>query len=45
MMSGSEGDKSREEKVFGECRRKVQAAEILSAAMEQLLRMLQFTAG
>ena len=39
----SSGDKSTEEKAFGEFRRKVQAAEILSAAMEQLLRMLQFT--
>jgi DNA-binding HxlR family transcriptional regulator len=43
MMSSDGDDKSREEKVFGEFRRKVQAAEILSAAMEQLLRMLQFT--
>jgi hypothetical protein len=43
MMSSSSNDKSSEEQVFGEFRRKVQAAEILSAAMEHLLRMLQFT--
>ncbi len=28
---------------FAEFRRKVRSAEVLSAAMEQLLRMLQFT--
>ena len=43
MMSSSSDDKSSEEQVFGEFRRKVQAAEILSAAMEHLLRALQFT--
>ena len=43
MISSNSDNKSSEEKVFGEFRRKVQAAEILSAAMEHLLRMLQFT--
>lgn len=32
-----------EESNFGEFRRKVRAAEVLSAAMEQLLRTLHFT--
>jgi hypothetical protein len=32
-----------DEKAFVEFRRKVQAAEILSAAMEQILRTLRFT--
>ena len=32
-----------EERSFGEFRRKVRAAEVLSAAMERLLRSLQFT--
>ena len=32
-----------EEKSFGEFRRKVRSAEILSAAMERLLRTLHFT--
>ncbi|HXZ33897.1 MAG TPA: hypothetical protein VEH30_16595 [Terriglobales bacterium] len=31
------------EKAFLEFRRKVRAAEVLSAAMEQILRLLQFT--
>jgi len=32
-----------EERSFGEFRRKVRSAEVLSAAMERLLRSLQFT--
>ena len=32
-----------EERIFSEFRRKVRAAEILSAAMERLLRSLRFT--
>ncbi len=32
-----------DEKMFVEFRRKVRAAEVLSSAMEQLLRLLQFT--
>ena len=38
----SEHDKSNEEKNFVEFRRKVRAAEVLSAAMERLLRAVQF---
>jgi hypothetical protein len=34
---------SNEEKSFGEFRRKVKAAEVLSASMEQLLLSLRFT--
>ncbi len=36
-------DKSNEEKDFGEFRRKVRAAEVLSAAMERLLLSVHFT--
>ena len=36
-------EKSNEEKSFVEFRRKVRAAEVLSAAMEHLLRSLQFS--
>ena len=36
-------DNSNEEKNFVEFRRKVQAAEVLSAAMEHLLKALQFS--
>jgi hypothetical protein len=36
-------DNSNEEKNFGEFRRKVQAAEVLSASMERLLLSLRFT--
>jgi hypothetical protein len=43
MMSSGSEDKNADERVFGEFRRKVRAAEILSAAMEHLLRTLQFT--
>ena len=39
----SNQDNSREEKDFGEFRRKVRAAEVLSAAMERLLLSVQFT--
>jgi hypothetical protein len=39
----SEHDKSNEEKHFVEFRRKVRAAEVLSAAMEKLLRAVQFS--
>jgi hypothetical protein len=38
-----EHDKSNEEKNFVEFRRKVRAAEVLSAAMERLLRAVQFS--
>jgi len=36
-------DNSNEEKDFGEFRRKVKSAEVLSASMEHLLRSLHFT--
>jgi len=39
----SEHDKSNEEKDFVEFRRKVRAAEVLSAAIERLLRAVQFS--
>jgi hypothetical protein len=39
----SEQDNSNEEKNFLEFRRKVKAAEVLSAATERLLREVQFT--
>lgn len=39
----SNQDNSREEKDFGEFRRKVRAAEVLSAAMERLLLSVHFT--
>jgi len=39
----SEHDKASEENNFGEFRRKVRAAEVLSAAMEKLLRAVQFS--
>jgi hypothetical protein len=41
-MAG-ESENQEAEKVFVEFRRKVRAAEVLSAAMEQMLRLLQFT--
>jgi len=41
MMSQS--DSFKEEKEFGEFRRKVKAAEVLSASMEGLLFSLRFT--
>jgi len=39
----SNPDNSNEEKNFGEFRRKVRAAEVLSASMEHLLLSLRFT--
>jgi hypothetical protein len=39
----SNHDNSREEKDFGEFRRKMKAAEVLSAAMERLLLSVHFT--
>jgi hypothetical protein len=39
----SYSDNSNEEKNFGEFRRKVRAAEVLSASMERLLLSLRFT--
>jgi hypothetical protein len=36
-------DNSAEERIFGEFRRKVRSAEILSASMERLLLSLRFT--
>jgi len=39
----SNPDKSNEEKNFGEFRRKVKSAEVLSASMEHLLLSLGFT--
>ncbi|HEV2397769.1 MAG TPA: hypothetical protein VGS27_12560 [Candidatus Sulfotelmatobacter sp.] len=39
----SQPDNFREEKEFGEFRRKVKAAEVLSASMERLLLSLRFT--
>jgi hypothetical protein len=41
MISNS--DNSNEDKNFGEFRRKVRAAEVLSASMERLLLSLRFT--
>ena len=43
MSMMSEHDKSDEENNFTEFRRKVRAAEVLSAAMERLLRAVGFT--
>ena len=42
-MLESESQNGSEGKVFLEFRRKVRSAEVLSGAMEQLLRLLQFT--
>jgi len=39
----SNTDNSNEEKNFGEFRRKVRSAEVLSASMERLLLSLRFT--
>lgn len=39
----SNPDNSKDEKDFGEFRRKVKAAEVLSAAMERLLLSVHFT--
>lgn len=39
----SEYDKTSEENNFGEFRRKVRAAEVLSASMERLLRAVHFS--
>ena len=39
----SQTDQSSEEKKFGEFRRKVKSAEVLSASMEHLLLSLRFT--
>ena len=39
----SQSDSFKEEKEFGEFRRKVKAAEVLSASMEGLLFSLRFT--
>jgi hypothetical protein len=39
----SDSDDSNEEKKFGEFRRKVKSAEVLSASMEHLLLSLGFT--
>jgi hypothetical protein len=39
----SNSDNSNEEKNFGEFRRKVRSAEVLSASMEHLLLSLRFT--
>jgi len=39
----NETDAPANEKVFAEFRRKIRGTEILSAAMEQILRALQFT--
>jgi len=36
-------DNSNEERIFGEFRRKVRSAEVLSASMERLLLSLRFT--
>ena len=41
MLSNSQSDS--EENSFVEFRRKVRSAEVLSSAMERLLRQLQFT--
>ena len=40
---GSESQSDSDGRVFLEFRRKVRGAEVLSGAMEQLLRLLQFT--
>ncbi|MGA8154182.1 MAG: hypothetical protein WB952_24765 [Terriglobales bacterium] len=40
---GSELQNDSDGKVFVEFRRKVRSAEVLSGAMEQLLKLLQFT--
>jgi sulfur carrier protein ThiS len=43
MMMVSDSQSESEESSFVEFRRKVRAAEVLSSAMERLLRQLQFT--
>jgi hypothetical protein len=43
MTSHSTGSNSNEERDFGEFRRKVKSAEVLSASMERLLLSLRFT--
>ena len=42
-MSSSKPDNSNAEKNFGEFRRKVRSAEVLSASMEHMLLSLRFT--
>jgi hypothetical protein len=39
----SSGDSCNEEKIFVEFRRKVRAAEVLSAAMEHLVKSIKFS--
>ncbi len=39
----SESERPHEERIFGEFRRKVRSAEVLSASMERLLLSLRFT--
>jgi hypothetical protein len=43
MIMVSDSQSESEESSFVEFRRKVRAAEVLSSAMERLLRQLQFT--
>ena len=43
MASNTQSDSDKVEGNFVEFRRKVRSAEVLSAAMEQLLRTLHFT--
>ncbi len=42
-MMNSEFEKTNDERNFGEFRRKVRSAEVLSASMERLLLSLRFT--
>ncbi len=42
-MMNSEFEKTNDERTFGEFRRKVRSAEVLSASMERLLLSLRFT--
>lgn len=43
MEEKSRADASNEERTFGEFRRKVKSAEVLSASIERLLLALRFT--
>jgi hypothetical protein len=42
-MTSQPENLNNEERIFGEFRRKVKAAEVLSASMERLLLSLRFT--
>lgn len=43
IEAGTHGNHENEERNFGELRRKVRSAEVLSAAMQRLLQAVHFT--